>query len=69
MGKSSKYMGLKIYNFSTMQKYMKYELCNMNYEGFHESKGRNIRKIQRQADFRVQFQPGTQVVKAQVWGK
>ena len=48
---------------------MKYELCNMNYEGLHESKGRNIRKIQRQADFRVQFQPGTQVVKAQVGGK
>jgi hypothetical protein len=53
MGKNSKYMSLKIYNFSTMEKIrMQYEL----YEGLHECKGTKalmsqlFRKIQRQAD-------------------
>jgi hypothetical protein len=36
MEKSSKYMSLKIYNFSTMQKIrMQHELC----EGLYKSKG------------------------------
>lgn len=46
----------------------------MNYEGFHESKltkaaasiSQLVRKIQRQADFYVQGQPGTQPIQARV---
>ena len=50
MGKSSKYMGLKIYNFSTMQKYMhmNYTICimrgfmNLKVETSERYKGKQI---------------------------
>jgi hypothetical protein len=63
MKKNSKNISSKIHNLPTMQK----NGCNMNYEGLHKSKGTKagalisqlVRKVERQADSRVQGQPGT----------